>query len=183
MVEIKTERLLLRPISIGDAGDLWRYMSDPLISEKMSWAPHSNINETVSFIQNCIASLNKQTAIHFVVIYDNRIIGLFSLISIIRAHRSLIYDKAEIAYWVGTEHSGNGFMTEAGKAVLRYGFDSFKLNKIIVGHHHGNEASKRLIKRLGFSYTHTEKRAFKKMGEWIDVDYYSLENANYNEGD
>ncbi len=51
---------------------------------------------------------------------------------------------------------GQGFGTEAGSAVLRFGFEHLGARKISAGHHPANEASRRLLLRLGFQCVGTE---------------------------
>lgn len=51
---------------------------------------------------------------------------------------------------------GLGFGTEAGSAVLRYGFERVGAPRISAGHHPENAASRRLLLRLGFRCIGTE---------------------------
>ena len=54
------------------------------------------------------------------------------------------------------------------------------MNKIVVAHHKENTASKNLIERLGFIFSHEEKQAFMKNGDWIDVMHYQLLRGEYS---
>lgn len=54
------------------------------------------------------------------------------------------------AYW------GRGLAVEAGQAVIRYGFETLGAKGLFAGHHPGNAASRRLIEKLGFQFTHKE---------------------------
>lgn len=98
-----------------------------------------------------------------------------------RTHRALRYDKAELAYWIGPPYQGKGYATEACAAVLDYAFSELKLNKVTVAHDSANDASRALIKRLGFREVGVEYRHFLKDGRWVDhVIYESLSPLTKN---
>ncbi len=54
------------------------------------------------------------------------------------------------AYW------RNGFAKEACLAVMEYAFNTLKIDALFAGHNPKNTASAKLLKSLGFSYTHDE---------------------------
>lgn len=179
---IFTERLQLRPIAAEDAQAIWPYVSDPQISRYMSWTPHKHIGETESFIADVIRRMGEHSTITWVVIErtSGAICGVVSLIAIMRTHRALRYDKAELAYWIGTPYQGKGYATEACAAVLDYGFSQLRLNKVTVAHDAANDASRALIRRLGFREIGIEHRHFLKDGRWIDHVIYELLSPTSN---
>jgi [ribosomal protein S5]-alanine N-acetyltransferase len=176
---LKTERLLLRPISEDDADILWPYVSNPEISKDMSWEAHKSISDTRAFIDGTLANMKAGKTITWCIYFEEKFCGVFSLISILRTHRALTYDRAELAYWLGPEFQGKGIMTEAGKKVIEYGFSVLKLNKIVVGHHVNNKNSENLILRLGFKFLYEEQEVFKKNNEWITCKFYELRAKEY----
>ncbi|MGB7727871.1 MAG: GNAT family N-acetyltransferase [Candidatus Acidiferrum sp.] len=54
------------------------------------------------------------------------------------------------AFW------GHGLAEEAARAVIAYGFAIVGAEALFAGHHPANEASRRLLEKLGFAYTHEE---------------------------
>ena len=54
------------------------------------------------------------------------------------------------AYW------GQGLAEEASRAIINYGFETVGAEALFAGHHPENAASHRLLKKLGFRFTHTE---------------------------
>jgi RimJ/RimL family protein N-acetyltransferase len=97
-----------------------------------------------------------------------------SLIGILRAHRVLTYDQAELAYWTSRSHQRRGFMTEAGRRVLDFAFRDIGLHKVRVSHFAENKASCALIQRLGFRYVGTQLEEFSKARIWHDHMMYEL---------
>jgi len=51
---------------------------------------------------------------------------------------------------------GDGFASEAGRAVIRYAFETLNVAALFAGHHPDNRGSGRLLAALGFRYTHDE---------------------------
>jgi len=176
---LQTDRLTLTPVTQTDAESLFPHLSNPEIPKLMSWDAHTSIEQTQNFCKNLENQFELGSAINWVIRQENQVCGLFGLIAIKRTHRSLIYDKAELAYWCAPEFQGQGIMKESGFAVLEFCFTQLNLNKLMVGHHFDNQASKRLILALEFQFHYHEKRAFKKHGKWIDCDFCQLFNPNY----
>jgi len=54
------------------------------------------------------------------------------------------------AFW------GQGYAREAAAAVIRHAFETLGAVALFAGHHPENEASRRLLERLGFQFTHRE---------------------------
>ena len=62
----------------------------------------------------------------------------------------------EIGFHIGSCCWGQGFATEAARAVMEYAFDRLGSAGLFAGHHPDNEPSRRLLAKLGFLYTHDE---------------------------
>lgn len=178
---IATPRLRMRPISPGDAEAIWPYAADPDTSRFMSWNPHRTLEETKAFIADVSRRMADGTTIAWIVAErdSGAVCGIVSLIGILRTHRALRYDKAELAYWIGKPFQRRGYATEACSAALEYAFGSLCLNKVTVAHAAENAASKNLIVRLGFREVGTEYQHFAKNGRWIDHVIYELLRSDY----
>ncbi len=59
--------------------------------------------------------------------------------------------STELGYWLAEEHTGKGLATQACDALLRYAFNSLKLNRVVIRCPVGHERSARLAERLGFT--------------------------------
>lgn len=62
----------------------------------------------------------------------------------------------ELGFHLRPEHWGQGYATEAARAVIDHAFDTLHARALFAGHHPGNVASRRLLEKLGFRYTHDE---------------------------
>jgi ribosomal-protein-alanine N-acetyltransferase len=77
---------------------------------------------------------------------DDMLIGAIGLV-INQQH-----ENAELGYWIGKPYWGNGYCTEAAKAVLHYGFTVLGLNRIYASHMSRNPASGRVMEKIGMKY-------------------------------
>jgi RimJ/RimL family protein N-acetyltransferase len=62
----------------------------------------------------------------------------------------------EIGFHIGSAHWGHGYASEAARAVIAYAFATLGAAALFAGHHPANDASRRLLQKLGFRYTHHE---------------------------
>jgi len=60
----------------------------------------------------------------------------------------------EIGFHIRSAYWGQGYATEAALAVIDYAFDVLNVNGLFAGHNPQNEASRRVLNKLGFRYTH-----------------------------
>jgi ribosomal-protein-alanine N-acetyltransferase len=61
-------------------------------------------------------------------------------------------DETEVAFLLGQESWGRGLATEAGRAGLRFGFETHGLASIVAIVHPENRASRRVIEKLGMIF-------------------------------
>lgn len=59
--------------------------------------------------------------------------------------------EVEIGYWVRKSAQGQGYASEATNALIRYGFNAMGARRVSIGHAEGNEASRRVIEKMGFA--------------------------------
>jgi len=149
---LKTERLILRPWNIEDAESLYEYASDPQVGPIAGWPPHQDIEESRGVIENvfngaeCYAVCLKQ---------DNKAIGAIELK--LNGHTDMTAkdDECELGYWIGRPFWGNGYMPEAAREIIRHGFEDLSMSVIWCGYYDGNEKSKRVQEKCGFTWYRT----------------------------
>jgi [ribosomal protein S5]-alanine N-acetyltransferase len=62
----------------------------------------------------------------------------------------------EMGVHLRPEYWGQGLVQEAGRAVIIVAFETLGVKSLFAGHHPANTASRRLIEKLGFLFTHEE---------------------------
>ena len=85
----------------------------------------------------------KKVAFAITLKKSGELVGAISLRNMVMGH------QAELGYWVGVPYWNRGYCTEAGMAVLRYGFMDRGLNRIYASYLARNPASSRVMEKLG----------------------------------
>jgi [ribosomal protein S5]-alanine N-acetyltransferase len=62
----------------------------------------------------------------------------------------------ELGFHLLPQFWGQGFATEAGAAVVTFGFEALGAAALFAGHHPANATSRRVLTKLGFRFTHAE---------------------------
>jgi [ribosomal protein S5]-alanine N-acetyltransferase len=172
-----TQRLRLRPIQESDVEDLWPYVSDPDVPRMMSWQAHTDRNDTLEFIRHCRRSLAGGTDMVWTIEHDGRAAGCISLDDIKFVLRAWRVDRAELGYWLAPPLWGQGLMTEAARAVLRFGFEAVGLHKIVTGCLVENVGSRRVIEKVGFRALGRREDDVWRDGRWWSMLRYELTAA------
>lgn len=104
----------------------------------------------------------------------DRAIGVCSLCRVSREHLS-----AELVYWIGKPYWGQGYITEAARKVLEFGFMYLGLERICVGCFTRNKVSARVIEKLGFTYEGLARGEYKKDNERFDALHFGMLREDY----
>jgi RimJ/RimL family protein N-acetyltransferase len=153
---------------------LWPYVSDEAFPRHMSWAAHRDPAETAEFIAAMVEAREAETGFVWAIVHEGALVGLIGLEGIVRVSQAWRFDRAELGYWVGPPFQNRGLVTEAGREVLRFGFDDLGLHKIIVGCVAENGASRRVIEKLGFRLLGEQRDHFFRFDRWWNHLVYEL---------
>lgn len=93
-----------------------------------------------------------------------------------------VYRSGELAYWVTPGQWGNGYATTASELVVEHAFVELGLHRIEASAFESNEASKRVLEKLGFTREGTSRRAAYVDGEWVDVAEFALLESEWAAG-
>jgi len=148
---METERLLLRPWRKADAAWLYEYAKDPAVGYPAGWPAHTSVEDSRRIIENVLSAPET----YAVCLKENNIpigsIGLKTGEATDLTERS---DECELGYWLGVPFWGQGLIPEAAQRLIRRGFEELGMRAIWCGYYEGNERSRRVQEKLGFSYHH-----------------------------
>ncbi len=85
-----------------------------------------------------------------------------------------VSQSATLGYWMGAPYAGQGFMSAAVRAVLVYGFNRQGFHRIEAACVPTNEASKRLLERVGFQQEGYARSYLNINGQWRDHLLFAL---------
>ena len=139
MIRYETERLILRNYAEIDVDDYFAYMRLDVVALHEDFAPYSfaQCKEAVD------ARLNDDTFLVAQLKTDGRVIGDV-------CYRPGAYGTYEIAYDFNPAYGKRGYATEACTKLIEHLFGFLEARRLYVGCNEGNEASWRLLERLGF---------------------------------
>jgi RimJ/RimL family protein N-acetyltransferase len=124
--------------------------SNKELAKYMPWAnPTPSVNDTEEWCRQAHAKFIKreQFHYHFYLKGTDTFVGTLGLFNI-----GWDVPKAEVGYWVHTEHSGKGFMTEAVRAMVTMCFGTLKFERLEIRCEEGNERSAKVAERCGFKF-------------------------------
>ena len=121
MAELHSERLLLRNIQIDDLEDIFEYSSTPKVGPNAGWKPHETKEETLDIMQAIF--LNQETVWGIILKENGKMVGSIGLVKDDRRDNKKV---RMLGYAIGENYWGKGLMTEAARAVIRYGFEGIE---------------------------------------------------------
>ena len=151
---IETSRLILRPWLASDAESLFSLASDSEIGPAAGWLPHESVEESAKIIETVFAAPETYAV---VLKEGGALVGCVGFNAGDAASMPLSDGELELGYWIGRPFWGRGYAVEAARALVERGFDELKLCGIHAAYFDGNERSRRVLDKLGFSFMRTEK--------------------------
>ena len=172
-----TEKLLLRSLTLEDAQDVQHLAGERDIASTLSNMPHPYEDGMAEeWIRSCSGKFEKDEALNFAIIRrtDKKLIGEIEL----RLDRE--NESGELGYWIGKPYWNCGYATEAARAVVAYGFEVLKLNRVQAKHFKRNAASRRVLEKIGMCYEGCLRQHVKKWGNFEDIIGYGMLKADYD---
>jgi len=172
----RTERLLLRPLSMSDSGAFHDIFSDAETLQYWSREPITRLEEAESLVQQDMEwSASDSCLCLGVALPDsNLLIGKITLFQINQQNR-----RAEIGYILERRQWGKGYMTEAVGWLLAYAFNVLKLHRLEADTDPDNIPSLALLENLGFSREGLFRDRWWVHGKWHDSVMLGLLEENY----
>jgi len=172
-MQLKTGRLILREFKEDDWQAMHEYASDPEVVRYMQWTPKTE-EETRDWIKRAISNQQERSRrnYQFAVVRkaDKRLIGGCSIINISNPEDG----EAGIVYVLNRSFWNQGYMTEAVKRVVKFGFSELGLHRIYATLAPDNFASARLLEKAGMQREgHLREHKYIK-GQWRDSLLYAI---------
>ncbi|MGE6618798.1 GNAT family N-acetyltransferase [Bacillus mycoides] len=150
-LQIETDRLILRaPLQAGDGNVVHQAIKDS-INELKQWLllfqSIPTVEETEILLRNAHIDFLKRESFRYLIYHKdtNDFIGTASLHGI-----NWKISKCEIGYWINTQFSGNGYMTEVVSELTNLGFQLLKFRRIEIRCESTNTKSRAIPEKLDF---------------------------------
>jgi ribosomal-protein-alanine N-acetyltransferase len=170
---IETERLLLRRLEIEDAQEMFdHWAKDSDVTKYLTWEPHKNVDETKEILSQWMGLYDDKEYYQWGICIKetNSLVGSIGTVS----HNN-DNDSCEIGYCISQSVWGNGYMTEAVKAMNDYLFDEVGFHRISAMHYKENFSSGRVMVKAGMTYEGCKRGYYKNLdGAYIDCESYAV---------
>lgn len=174
---LQTKRLLLREFVSDDWTAVHTYHSDPLYQRYYHWTERSEADAR-EFVQMFLdwQQARPRTKFQLAIIHQEKghLIGNCG----IRINDSE-QREANIGYELDSRYWGNGYATEAARAILQFGFERLKMRRIWAECVADNVSSVRVLEKIGMRLEARElKKEFIK-NIWRDYLIFAIQDRNW----
>lgn len=168
---LTTERLVLRELGEQDIAPAFRMFSNPAVMRFIGKPAHKNFDDTREIIERNRIQFPQRDGIRWAITLrgDDTLIGTAGHWRLMREH-----NRAEIGYDLDEPHWGKGYMSEALRAILRFGFVEMELHSTEAQIDPDNQLSRAVLKRLGFVCDGRIRENFYFDGRYTDTEIYTL---------
>lgn len=163
---LETERLLLRPVTLADATDMFEYASDDETT-RFVFPKHETLEDTkISIATYFMAeplgkyAIEEKTGGKMIGTIDLRVEGANG--------------RGELGYTINKKYWGQGITPEASMALLALAFDKLKLIHVGAFHDQANPNSGRVMEKIGMKQEAVIPAARIMKGRIVDVVQYGL---------
>jgi [ribosomal protein S5]-alanine N-acetyltransferase len=167
-LQLRTERLTLRPFEVSDAARVTEIGSNWDVARMLRMAPWpTSVELNCEWLGTHPAAWRDGTAYRFAIVRQGRLIGCVDVDDIADGEGSL-------GYWLEPAAWGQGFASEAACAVIDFAFGRLGLARLRSGHAFDNPASGLVLRKLGFEPTGRTRVWSRPRGEEIEQMTYAL---------
>lgn len=160
---IETERLILRPLAPEDADDVFEWVSDPVVNKYMPYSLYRDVSEARAWI----SSLKDED--------DNNFGFCLKSTEKVIGSGSVTFDESRNAYEIGynlnRKYWGNGYATEAAKAMIQWAYSNLGARDFCANYATANAGSGNVLSKCGFQ--------FERYGHYSRFDGSETFNATF----
>ncbi len=170
-MKLKGKRVTLRPLMKKDEKRIAELAHDKSIY-RFTRVPYPyKIAYAKKFISDSQGKMKEKEEYVFAITLneDDELIGTASLMRFDR-----MSNRAEVGYWLGKPYRNKGYVPEACKLIINFGFSKLKLNKIIIECAKENTASKKVIDKLGAKLEGVLRESSFVGGRYRDSLYHGI---------
>lgn len=164
-MKLFTPRLTLRTARPDDVDAMHAVLSDPRATRWWSTPPHETLDQTEAWLADMMA--NGPDHPDFIVELNGRVIG-----------KAGFYKMPAVGYILHPDVWGQGLASEAVVAAIDHVFQTHDVELLTADVDPENNASIRLLERLGFFRTGEGSRTWNVGGIWKDSLFYGLSRAD-----
>ncbi|MCE7063762.1 GNAT family N-acetyltransferase [Dyadobacter sp. CY326] len=173
---LETERLMLHEMSEKHSPSMFSLRGNAQAMHYIGKPALKSEDEAVELINAYKKNLREKVGITWGI----STMDTFGIIGTIGFHKMDLFNhRAEIGYMLHPDHWSKGIMSEALKAVLKFGFQDIHFHSIEAKISPENDASRQILLKHGFVKEAYFKESFYENGVFLDTEIYSLLADNH----
>lgn len=170
---LTTERLVVRPFGREDADSLFRAASNPNVTRRTLWQAHEDLDASLRFITGYAINQYYQEIPEPLAVARREapaeVIGTVGCFWVSKEHYSM-----ELGYWIAEPLWGKGYAAEASRALVTWLFANYAVNRLQAHCVADNDASERVLHKLGFQFEGVARSAVCLRGQFFDVKRFAV---------
>lgn len=171
-MELRTERLILRDFVFADWRAVLAYQSHPDYLHNYAWETRT-AEDAQAFVQRFLAQQQAQPRICFQLAITDKVTG--TLMGNCGLRLEMAEDQmADIGYELDPAYWGQGYATEAATALVQFGFTQLHLHRIWATCYEENEASARVLTKLGMQREGRLREVEYFKGRWHNTLLFAI---------
>jgi len=158
MIVLESERLLFRDHEAADLDAYCEMEADPEVRRYVGGAPRTREAAERKFQGGLQRHMTDRMAM-WATVYkpDGRYIGRAGVYPQFGSTGEIIPGEGTLGFYFARAYWGKGLATETGRAFVDFGFNELHLSRIVTAVQIGNDASVRVLDKLGFKLVRTEE--------------------------
>ena len=185
MTPLFGRRVVLRPLVVSDF-PAWRRVRQQNADWLLHWEPQrlpgqpDATADRDAFAIRCSARERERqlgTGYGFGIFVEGTFAGEINLNAIQRGP----FQNAYVGYWIAREHAGAGYVPEALVVTLRLTFEELHLHRVQIAIIPRNQASHRVVAKLGLRNEGVAERYLEINGRWEDHVRYAITSEEWHE--
>jgi RimJ/RimL family protein N-acetyltransferase len=161
------ETVTLHPVEEADLDFCRELVNHPDVRRTLGMSDPTNAHQEEEWFEN---ANENDGEIPFLVVADDDRVGQIGFH--VRDHWDA--SVGVVGYFFHPEAWGNGYATDATRTACRYAFRERGFDKVVGQVFAHNDASRRVLEKVGFRHEGTHRNEAFAGGELIDVDHFGL---------
>jgi [ribosomal protein S5]-alanine N-acetyltransferase len=175
---IVTTRCLLRCPSVADIPHIFAATRYPGFNDGMQWEPPITIDELSEPLAENLRGWEAGQIFVFTIANPTSDC-LLGRIGIRQTNRADVWN---LGFWTHPEYQGQGYMTEAATAIIKFGFENLAATRIEASYALWNKASQRTLEKVGMKLIRYIPHAFQKRGRWVEANKMEITDREWLTG-
>lgn len=170
---LTTERLRLRQLHLSDAPQMQQLLEDaPEIADNVLHVKRPYpAGQAEQSIQNSLKYMQESKAAYYFCVVDK---DSDLMMGRIWMHLDTAHNRSTCGYWLGKPYWGKGYMSEAVRRAVQFGFEDLDLHRISSSIFPENGGSIGVVLNAGMTYEGTLRQHIFNAGKYHDLAYYGI---------